>query len=95
MTDTETKAVILIKELSDNVPHPIFFGSKTQCKGILFDCLLPSSNRRNLVNNDADWGYWVSYERLKRGNWEKVDLFLLNLPEEGKRDNTGDIWFTL
>ena len=72
----EQKAVILVKEETDNVAHPIFFGTVDQCKSIMFHAILPSENRKNIVNHDSDWGYWVSYERLKGGEMKKIEMFL-------------------
>ena len=96
MADTvEQKAVILVKEETDNVPHPIFFGTIDQCKSIMFHVILPSKNRKNIVSHDSDWGYWVSYERLKGGEMKKIDMFLQTLPEEGKKDKYVIDWFTL
>jgi len=96
MADTvEQKAVILVKEETDNVPHPIFFGTSIQCKCLMFDILVPSEFRRNLIKHDSDWGYWFSYERMKEGKWQKVEMFLHSLPEEAKKDSSVIDWFTL
>lgn len=87
MVDNENKSIILVKEDTDNVAYPIFFGTNIQCKGIMFDFLIPSENRRNLIRHDADYGYWFSYERLKDGEWKKVEVFLQTLPKEGVKNS--------
>lgn len=54
MADTESKAIVLVKENTDNVAHPIFFGTIVQCKCVAFNSLVPSENRRNLAWHDSD-----------------------------------------
>lgn len=95
MDDTESKAIILVKDDTDNVAHPIFFGTIVQCKCVAFNSLVPSENRRNLVWHDSDWGYWFSYERLKAGEWKKIEVFIQTLPEEEKKEINLDFWCTL
>ena len=53
---------------------PVFIGSLTECKAILFDLLRPSEICRNIINHNSDSGYWYSYERMHKGKWEKIEI---------------------
>lgn len=73
--------IILIKEENEEL-HPLFIGTREECKSIMFDVVRPHPSEliMNVKDLDSDFGWHYTYEKLKGGKMVKMEIACYNLP---------------